>query len=74
MNNKIEKPDDITSHYLGNIFGGLAPTIGDCEINFCRKDINLTDDYFQHVHSDAILCSWRCVKLHWDARTTDKEQ
>ena len=57
------KPEDIKHNYIGNIYGELEPLIGDCAIPYCRKDINLGDEYFQDIHSENIFCSYRCVTI-----------
>lgn len=70
----MKTPGDIKDNYIGNVYGQLEPVITYCAIRYCSKDINRTDDFFEHVHSDDILCSMRCVELHWAKGLTDKEK
>jgi len=70
----MKKYGDIKDNYIGNVYGELEPIISYCAIPYCAKDITSTDDFFEHVHSDDILCSMRCVELHWAESLTDTEK
>ena len=59
------KMNDMKDLYHGNIYFELDPVEADCAVSYCRKPIKPGDEYFEHQRSDDLLCSMRCVELHF---------
>lgn len=64
----MRKLGDTKDNYIENVCEQLNPVERVCAIHYCRRDIVLGDKFYECVHSDDILCSRRCVELHWSNR------